>query len=1174
MKEGLTGRADLIESLHCVRPELRDAVAHLLGYERINPRRSEESPDREHTGVQPPAQVAEIGSESAAQQVVEDSATTAYWQPYSYRAQEPVEEPPEPPGPIAGPPPGEDDLDSAPPGTEPLASPAGLATRLRRFSVFEGESAKLDLDRIVDRLSRGQWLNRLPRLRCRRWGPALQIIKDRGHRLVPYWLDQELVASALGRFYPDGQLQVATLGERASEPRLLVSRYRSVPYQMPDAGTPVLALGDLGTLDRDQDFVCAWWLSWGKRLLAHGNPPLALVPCHAARSPAELARVWTILPWEHAEGGAARPPSPVEAAKLVRLILILLSFTLRVEPLMIRALRRMFPEGRADAGIEAQLWQDECLVEQRFPAAKIDPRRTNELRAELRAVEPAMRQRVYSLVRQMRRKNCAELWHAEVLGLEREVGWGLVRSDDFQQALRWSRESCDRLERNAPNLDCAGAEAYHTRLILRGMSAEHSRGRAARDLHRMWSLVHSPTGGEPPPPDFRPELLAGSGAPRTIALSHAGDELIALPFDPGDSSGSPLGLIRTRNRRIKVEPFDPGEEEDLPRPAWAVEVGTDRFGTHATFEVRGVRQKLRWIPPGRFLMGSPDDEEGRWDNEGPQHEVIIERGFWMFDTPCTQALWDTVMAENRSAFRGPNRPVDNVSWDDTQSFLARLRQLVPGLELSLPSEEQWEYACRAGTSAPRYADDLSAIAWYDANSGGETHPVGQKHPNGWGLYDMLGNVYEWCADAYRPCGRGERQASVDRVLRGVSWANDGWNVRAAYRFRDAPGIRSVIIGFRCAELRSPGPGSRVERAASRSERRAESRGDDEAASEARWLDLTGRDDARLPFPAVVPVRVLSDMDQLTIRTVVRPAWASAIGRDGYGLWADLKMAEGLFQRLRWIPPGRFLMGSPAGEAGRYDDEGPQHEETIDQGFWMFDTPCTQAVWEAVMAQNPSRFRSPTRPVEQVSWNDCQEFLDRLNRRLEGLQLALPSEPQWEYACRAGTTTATYAGDLEIRGVYNAPVLNGIAWYGGNCGVEFDLSDGYDTSAWRNKQYHFERAGTRPVGQKRPNGWGLYDMLGNVWEWCAGAYQPYGGAGGPSAARALRGGSWFSNARLVRAADRYWYDPGYRPFFIGFRCAEFRGQVGVGDGRAVSASERVAEPRGDREPARPESWARR
>jgi formylglycine-generating enzyme required for sulfatase activity len=209
---------------------------------------------------------------------------------------------------------------------------------------------------------------------------------------------------------------------------------------------------------------------------------------------------------------------------------------------------------------------------------------------------------------------------------------------------------------------------------------------------------------------------------------------------------------------------------------------------------------------------------------------------------------------------------------------------------------------------------------------------------------------------------------------------------------------------------------------------------------------------------------------------------------------------------------------------------------------LFDTPCTQALWEAVMGDNPSRFQSPERPVEQVSWEEVQEFLRRIEERVPGL--ALPTEAQWEYACRAGTQTATYAGDLEILGDSNAPLLDAIAWYSGNSGVGFELDNGWDSSNWPEKQYLHERAGTHPVGLKEPNAWGLYDMLGNVWEWCADGIRPYGSESvtdpiGPTKAgaeRVLRGGAWILDARVVRSASRIAYDPGYRFVNFGFRCA--------------------------------------
>ena len=282
-----------------------------------------------------------------------------------------------------------------------------------------------------------------------------------------------------------------------------------------------------------------------------------------------------------------------------------------------------------------------------------------------------------------------------------------------------------------------------------------------------------------------------------------------------------------------------------------------------------------------------------------------------------------------------------------------------------------------------------------------------------------------------------------------------------------------------------------------------------------------------------------------------PSWAAAWGEDRrFGPWGEFHYG-GVTQRLRWIPPGRFRMGSPEDEAGRFENEGPCHEVTLSSGFWLFDTPCTQALWEAVMGKNPSRFESADRPVENVSWEEVQGFLAKLNGEISGLDLRLPTEAEWEYSCRAGTLGATWLGNLDIFGVNNAPVLDEIAWYGGNSGVDFDLPTGHDSSGWNEKQSDHSRAGTRRVKQKSANPWGLYDMLGNVWEWCHDGLREYSDQSatdpvGPTDVRAdrvLRGGSWFNRARGVRAAFRNWYSPGDRLDDFGFRCA--RVQAGEG-----------------------------
>jgi len=275
-----------------------------------------------------------------------------------------------------------------------------------------------------------------------------------------------------------------------------------------------------------------------------------------------------------------------------------------------------------------------------------------------------------------------------------------------------------------------------------------------------------------------------------------------------------------------------------------------------------------------------------------------------------------------------------------------------------------------------------------------------------------------------------------------------------------------------------------------------------------------------------------------------PEWASAWGEDRRGVWVALTV-DNVTQRLRWIPPGEFTMGSPKDEPGRFDDESPAHQVILTQGYWLFDTPCTQALWQAVMGENPSEFQSPEHPVEGVSWDDCLSFLNRINRRLTHLNLSLPTEAQWEYACRAGTNTATYAGAIELLGDANAPALDPISWYGGNSGVGFELENGVKAAQWlTDRQYRDDPSGTHPVKNKQPNPWGLYDMLGNVLEWCSDGRRDYTkegvvdprGSVTAGAERVVRGGSWDSDARYVRCACRIQDRPDDRVSFLGFRPA--------------------------------------
>jgi len=218
-----------------------------------------------------------------------------------------------------------------------------------------------------------------------------------------------------------------------------------------------------------------------------------------------------------------------------------------------------------------------------------------------------------------------------------------------------------------------------------------------------------------------------------------------------------------------------------------------------------------WIPPGTFRMsgtlGAGDDTV-----------VTLTRGYWLGRTEVTQAQWQALI-ESAAVFqyvsvpsfhKGSERPVERVSWEMAMAYCADLSaqeraagRLPPGYEYTLPTEAQWEYACRAGTTG-KYAGEIAALAWYEGNSGGETHPVAQKQPNAWGLYDMHGNVQEWCADWYGayPGGRVDDPSGpisgIYRVMRGGSWNSSEGGCRSALRTYWLGSFSSISLGFRVA----------------------------------------------------------------------------------------------------------------------------------------------------------------------------------------------------------------------------------------------------------------------------------------------------------------------------------------------------------------------------------------
>jgi formylglycine-generating enzyme required for sulfatase activity len=236
----------------------------------------------------------------------------------------------------------------------------------------------------------------------------------------------------------------------------------------------------------------------------------------------------------------------------------------------------------------------------------------------------------------------------------------------------------------------------------------------------------------------------------------------------------------------------------------------------------------RWVPGGRFLIGSNAVQRGLQTNEN-HREVRISDGFFMAETECRQSEWEAVMGSNPSRFKGANHPVEEVTWNQAVEYCKRLTEvqqregiLTDGWEWRLPTEAEWEYATRAGTKTPRHGE-VNEVAWWENNSDSQTHPVGQKLPNAWGLYDTLGNVWEWCFDRYTPLGNGisagdmteifqsggdlggtstssddplDPALSSARVVRGGSWDNGEYDCRSARRTKVPEALHYDNLGFR------------------------------------------------------------------------------------------------------------------------------------------------------------------------------------------------------------------------------------------------------------------------------------------------------------------------------------------------------------------------------------------
>jgi len=545
------------------------------------------------------------------------------------------------------------------------------------------------------------------------------------------------------------------------------------------------------------------------------------------------------------------------------------------------------------------------------------------------------------------------------------------------------------------------------------------------------------------------------------------------------------------------------------------------------------------IPAGEFTMGSPESEEHRDDDE-TQHRVTLTKSFHLSRTEVTQGQWEAVMeiAPWKGAYgviEGDDYPATFVSWDAAVEFCRKLSEK-EGVEYRLPTEVEWEYACRAGTTTEYSSgfceSEMGEYAWYDKNAGQVdeeyAHIVGQKKPNPWGLYDMHGNVAEWCQEYYgkypsgsvaNPRGPSSRSGRVDR---GGSWSGIARYCRSAHRDWSPPWYRRSYLGFRV--LRSSGESSKKPVT--------------NPSTAAKTPDVSPT--VGKPLPVAKPV---GDPIENSIGMVLVP-----------------------------IPAGEFYMGSRLSAADvakrfevpaqLFEDEHPRHRVTLTKPFHLGATEVTIGQFRQFVLAESYRteaetdgkggfgFNTATGKIEQnpkynwknsgfaqtddhpavnVSWNDAQAFCRWLSAK-EGVAYRLPTEAEWEYACRAGSTTIYHNGD-DLEGLVSVGNVLDVS-------AKTKLTEYPDLPYLRvNDGYAF----TAPVGGFRANPWGLYDLHGNVIEWCQDWYGEYPADDvtdpvGPGAGsfRMQRGGSWDRSVWFCCSAFRGGDTPSDRGNYLGFR----------------------------------------
>jgi hypothetical protein len=578
------------------------------------------------------------------------------------------------------------------PGTPAPPDPPALApwSRLRRLLETLRRRPRpigdVDAEAIVEEIGRGRPIERIPRrLRSVRV-PQLVVLLDRSDRLIPFWWDQEQLWQRLEREFGGDGLLLKWWGDgppSSSQGPELVDAVS--PGLAP--GDAVLVLGDLGLHETGGEAERRSWASLGMALRDRGVTAAALLPCPATRWRRDLLRPWRAADWSNpTQRGRESTLDEAEATAFRDDLLALLSWTVRTEPALLREVRVSLTWTQADVGTEADAWNHPELG--RHPAGLLFPaevRRSYQARLQAMARDPAWDTRIQNVVELVRRRHAfgpRELWLEEVRTLEL---LGL--------AVHLSEDECERARRLTERLRITIALGHELGdgVDLRGWSRravdtrvpgggwEHAQ--YGDDLALLWSLLHDREDRSELPPGLSlarlTEVQIELPAKRRWQVKQLHDQLRIEPEGMG-GRGSVLASLVARTPRLAVQgpglrhvahalapdqvtvlPLPIGSEIELStdcqtltlrrvsQPPWADASGRDEHGLWASFRVGEVEQRMRWIPPGRFMMGSPDDEFRNW-RDLDLHERILDQGFWLADTPCTKAMWEAIMGAKPS----------------------------------------------------------------------------------------------------------------------------------------------------------------------------------------------------------------------------------------------------------------------------------------------------------------------------------------------------------------------------------------------------------------------------------------------------------------------------------------------------------------------------------------------